>query len=126
MLNTIVLQGRVGKEPELRRTQTGKAVVSVNIAVTQDREPYNADWVAITMWEKTAEYFARTFRKGDVCIVNGRLGFSEWTDKNGSKHKDPEVTVYSVYAAGKTEKKEAKEPSGFIEIDDIDDGVLPF
>ena len=58
MLNCIIIQGRLGKEIELRQTQGGTAVASFSIAVTRSRKDVNGvyptDWVYIVAWDKSA------------------------------------------------------------------------
>lgn len=100
MLNHIVLQGRLGADPELRKTQSGKSVVNVNIAVQRDGKDAETDWITIVAWERTADFFVNYFAKGETCIVSGRLQMRQYTDRNGNKRTAAEVVADHIYFAG--------------------------
>lgn len=134
MLNQIVLMGRLGKDPEIRRTPSGKAVASFSLAV--DRENKSADgnkvtdWIECVAWEKKAEFAEKYVHKGDTVAVKGRLQIRNWKDKEGNNRKTAEVLVESIYfGAGKKEtatEKPSYNPVNveFTEMNDDDD--LPF
>lgn len=123
MLNLIVLQGRLTKAPELRKTQNDIAVCTFTLAVDRDRDRGKADFVKCVAWRSTAEFMTKYFGKGQMSIVTGSLQSRDWTDKEGNKRTDWEVQVDLVNFAG--EKKTADVSAAeFEEIDDGDD--LPF
>lgn len=123
MLNLIVLQGRLTKAPELRKTQNDIAVCTFTLAVDRDRDRGKADFVKCVAWRSTAEFMTKYFGKGQMAIVTGSLQSRDWTDKEGNKRTDWEVQVDLVNFAG--EKKTADVSAAeFEEIDDGDD--LPF
>lgn len=123
MLNLIVLQGRLTKAPELRKTQNDNAVCTFTLAVDRDRDRGKADFVKCVAWRSTAEFMTKYFGKGQMAIVTGSLQSRDWTDKEGNKRTDWEVQVDLVNFAG--EKKTADVSAAeFEEIDDGDD--LPF
>ncbi len=133
MLNKVTLQGRLGSDVELRRTTSGKAVATVNLAVDRDfsssgREK-ETDWITIVAWGKTAEFFHRNFTKGRMAVVDGRLQIRDWTDKQGNKRKSAEVVVSNIYF-GDSRREEERHDDDFPEPDfeemDEDDGDLPF
>ena len=102
MLNHIVLMGRLTRDPELRRTGSGLAVVSFSLAVdrdfgnreTGDRE---TDFIDIVAWRNTAEFVSKYFTKGRMAVVSGRLQIRNWTDKEGNKRRSAEVVADNVY-----------------------------
>lgn len=123
MLNLIVLQGRLTKAPELRKTQNDIAVCTFTLAVDRDRDRGKADFVKCVAWRSTAEFMTKYFVKGQMAIVTGSLQSRDWTDKEGNKRTDWEVQVDLVNFAG--EKKTADvSATEFYELDDGDD--LPF
>lgn len=123
MLNLIVLQGRLTKAPELRKTQNDIAVCTFTLAVDRDRDRGKADFVKCVAWRSTAEFMTKYFGKGQMAIVTGSLQSRDWTDKEGNKRTDWEVQVDLVNFAG--EKKTADVSAAeFEELDDGDD--LPF
>lgn len=143
MLNRILIAGRMGKDPELRRTQTGTAVTSFPIACDRDFKDKQTgekatDWVDIVVWRSTAEYVTRYGAKGRTVVVDGRLQMRDWTDKEGNKRRTAEVVAESIYFADgrREESSSASSPApaaygasstsdGFSELSD-DDGELPF
>lgn len=102
MLNKIVLQGRLCKDPELRYTQSGTAVTSFTLAVERDGKNKETgerpvDFIDCVAWRNTAEFAANYFSKGRMAVVEGRLQIRDWTDKDGNKRKSAEVLVGSLY-----------------------------
>lgn len=137
-LNRIVLQGRLGADPELRTTPTGVEVATVNIAVDRDRKDADgnrlSDWVTIVAWRNTAKFLSQYFQKGKTLIVDGRLQMRNWTDKDGNKRTSAEVVAENIYFCGENKKEETYAPpqsygapaaDQFAELRE-DDGELPF
>lgn len=130
MLNQIVIMGRLGKDPELRRTQSGVAVATFNVAVDRDFKDKATgqratDWITCVAWRGTAEFVEKYFAKGSQVLVAGRLQMREWTDKDGNKRISAEVQAENVYFAGaKTEGGQRELPE--FEVMDDDDPDLPF
>lgn len=136
MLNKIVLMGRLTRDPELRRTQSGTAVTSFTLAVDRDFKGQNGeketDFIDIVTWRGTAEFVCNYFTKGRMAVAEGRLQIRDWTDKDGKKHKAVEVLADHVYFGESKPKDEYAAPSytaqgnGFQEIEDEEPGNLPF
>lgn len=101
MLNHIVLMGRLTRDPELRRTQQGTAVVSFSLAVDRDFKGQDGeketDFIDIVAWRNTAEFVSKYFSKGRMAVVDGRLQIRSWTDRDGNKRRSAEVVAENVY-----------------------------
>ena len=102
MLNKIFLMGRLARDPELRRTQSGTPVVSFRLAVDRDFKDKatgerSTDWIDVVAWRSTAEFVSRYFTKGRMAVVEGRLQMRDWTDKEGNKRTSAEVVADNVY-----------------------------
>ena len=102
MLNKIFLMGRLARDPELRRTQSGTPVVSFRLAVDRDFKDKatgerSTDWIDVVAWGQTAEFVSRYFTKGRMAVVEGRLQMRDWTDKEGNKRTSAEVVADNVY-----------------------------
>lgn len=101
MLNKIVLMGRLTRDPELRRTQSGTPVASFALAVDRDFKSQNGeketDFIDVVVWRNTAEFVSKFFSKGRMAIVEGRLQIRDWTDKDGGKRRSAEVVADNVY-----------------------------
>lgn len=130
MLNHIVIMGRLGKDPELRRTKSGVAVATFNVAVDRDFKDKATgqratDWITCVAWRSTAEFVEKYFAKGSQVLVAGRLQMRDWTYKDGNKRISAEVQAENVYFAGaKTEGGQRELPE--FEVMDDDDPDLPF
>ena len=149
MLNHIVLMGRLTRDPELRRTQSGTPVASFSLAVdrdfvSRDGGERQTDFIDVVAWRQTAEFVSRYFSKGRMAVVSGRLQLRDWTDKDGNKRRSAEVVAENVYfgeskrdgaPGGDYDQSSYSEPVGgyttpvsdsdFTELSD-DDGDLPF
>ncbi len=102
MLNRIIIMGRLARDPELRRTQTGTPVASFRLAVDRDFKDKTTgeratDWIDVVAWRSTAEFVSRYFTKGRMAVVEGRLQIRDWTDKDGGKRRSAEVVAENVY-----------------------------
>ena len=102
MLNKIFIMGRLTRDPELRRTQTGTPVASFTLAVDRDFKDKSTgerttDFIDVVAWRQTGEFVSRFFNKGRMAVVEGRLQIREWTDKDGNKRRSAEVQADNVY-----------------------------
>lgn len=105
MLNKVILMGRLGRDPEVRYTQSGTPVASFSLAVDRDfvdqatgRRP--TDWIEVAAWNAKAKFVQQYFRKGQLAVVEGRLQIRDWTDKEGAKRRTAEVVADQIYFAG--------------------------
>ena len=77
MLNKIFIMGRLTRDPELRRTQSGTAVTSFSLAVDRDFKSQSGeketDFIDVVAWRSTAEFVAKYFTKGRMAVVEGRV-----------------------------------------------------
>ena len=103
MINNVVIMGRLTKEPEERKTSSGKTVCSFCVAVNDDFNKDKTYYLDIIAWDKKADFVIKYFRKGSMIAVQGRLTTRNWEDKNGSKHKAVEIVADAVSFCG--EKK---------------------
>ncbi len=102
MLNKIFIMGRLTRDPELRRTQTGTPVASFSLAVDRDFKDKSTgeratDFIDVVAWRQTAEFVTRYFTKGRMAVVEGRLQIRDWTDKEGGKRRSAEVIAENIY-----------------------------
>lgn len=132
MLNRIILIGRLTKDPELRFTQSGKAVCSFTLAV--DR-PYvgadgsrEADFINIVVWNKTAENCAQYLAKGKLAAVDGRLQIRSYEGQDGQRRYVTEVVAEAVRFLSpksegrQSESSQSREPEDWVEDSDLGSG----
>ena len=85
-MNSAILVGRVGQDPEIKYFESGKSKTTFSIAVdrwnpkTKARE---ADWFNIQMWDKKAESAAEWIKKGAMISVEGKIMVSKWQAPDG-------------------------------------------
>jgi single stranded DNA-binding protein len=97
MLNKIFIMGRLTRDPELRRTQSGTAVTSFSLAVDRDYKSQSGeketDFIDVVAWRSTAEFVSKYFTKGRMAVVEGRLQIHDWKDKDGNNRHSAEVVA---------------------------------
>lgn len=97
MLNHIVIMGRLTADTELRRTNTGKAVVSFNLACDKPGKDNGASFIPCVAWEKTGEFINNYFGKGSAILLEGRLESRQFDTKDGQKRTVVEVVVTQAH-----------------------------
>ena len=110
MLNHITLMGRLTRDPELRRTRNDVPVCSFSLACDRDYKSQDGeketDFIDIVAWRHTAEFVSEYFAKGRMAVVEGRLQFRDWTDKEGNKRRSAEILADNVYFGDYTKSKD--------------------
>lgn len=91
MLNQAVIVGRIVREPDVKKTENGKAVSNITLAVPREfknpKGEYDTDFINCVLWKGVAESTATYCRKGDLIGVKGRIQSREYTnDENEKKH----------------------------------------
>lgn len=98
MINRVVLVGRITKDPELRKTQSGTSVVSFTIACNRrvPSQGQDADFINCVAWDKTADFMAQYVKKGALLGLEGRIQTRSYDDKDGKRVYVTEVVADSV------------------------------
>lgn len=109
MINSVVLSGRLTKDPELRNTFSGRSVVSFTVAVNRrfHNDEQQADFIPCVAWGKTAEAIAQYCSKGSQIGVEGRLQQRTYDNAQGQK-----VYVVEVLCSQVTFLESKKESQG--------------
>jgi len=106
-VNKVILIGRLGKDPEIRYTQTGLAVATLNLATnspSKNRE--TGEWEEVTEWhrvvffERPAEVAEQYLRKGSQIYVEGRLRTQKWQDRDGNDRWTTEIVGRDLQMLG--------------------------
>lgn len=149
-MNSVVLVGRLSKEPELRTSQSGVDICRFSIAVNrrskQDGQP-SADFINCIAFKKTATNIGIYFHKGSRIAVEGHIQTGSYTDRDGKKVYTTDVIVdnfdfIDTRAEAQAEAGDAPQPKapqqakptkaatvpddGFMSIPDGIDEELPF
>ena len=128
-LNRVILFGRLTKDVDLRRTQTGVAIARFTVACDRqyaDKQTgkRETDFIECVAWRNTADFVARYFSKGSEITVEGTLQNNNFEDKNGVKHFSYVVIAEQVGFAGSKKEQPKLNVDEFEEI--ISDGETPF
>lgn len=132
-INHVTIQGRFVRDPEMRRTNSGKGVCSFTLAVDKQGKDAGASFLDFVAWDKTGEFINNYFLKGSPIVVEGRLESRQYETKDGQKRSAVEVVVTQGHFFGKKEEKN-DEYTGFVKnspapefsILDGNDDTLPF
>ncbi len=105
MINKVILVGRLGRDPEMRYTPSGTAVVNFSLA-TDERWSSNGEtqsrteWHNIVVWSKLAEICNQYLTKGRLVFIEGRLQTRDWEDKDGNKRRTTEIVASDMKMLG--------------------------
>ena len=96
-LNKVMIIGRLGRDPEMRYTQAGKPVCSLNVATdegyTNDRgeKVDKTEWHKVVFWDRQAETCSQNLAKGSLVFVEGKLSTRKYQDKQGQDRYVTEI-----------------------------------
>lgn len=111
-MNNIIIKGRLTKDPELRNTQSGTAVCTVNVAVdrpySKDKE---TDFFTVVLWRQTAEFVSKYFSKGQEILVQGEMQSRKYEDKEGNNRIAWEIKADRVEFCGSKDQNSESEPA---------------
>jgi single-strand DNA-binding protein len=101
-VNKVILIGRLGKDPEMRFTQGGRAVTSFSLATNENwtdqsgERQERTEWHRIVTWGKLAENCAKLLNKGKQVYIEGRLQTRSWDDRDGNKRYTTEIVANAM------------------------------
>ena len=96
-INKVILVGNLGRDPELRYTQTGTAVANISIATSETwnnkegAKQERTEWHRVVLWDKLAEIAKQYLTKGRQVYLEGRLQTRAWKDNDGNKRFTTEI-----------------------------------
>ena len=139
-MNKVLLIGRLAREVELRYTQSGTAVASFTLAVNRKFSNQNgeheADFVNCVAWQRTAEFVANYFNKGQQMALEGRLQVRSYDGNDGQRRWVTEVVADQVeFVGSKQEGGQQSQPNNNVSNNNglglgeeivFDDNDLPF
>ena len=144
MINSVVLVGRITKDPELRYTPSNVATVSFSLAIdrtfqssTGERQ---ADFINCVAWRQSAEFLAKYVKKGYMVGVTGSIQTRNYQAQDGTTRYVTEVVCNSVqnlqgrndaavdnsgYQAQSAPRVQEKQPDSF-DVSEVAEDDLPF
>lgn len=102
MINEVTLVGRLGKDPEVRTTNSNNSVGNLWVAtseVSYDKDKNKierTEWHTVTLWGDTAQNAAKFLAKGSLVYIKGRIQSREYTDKEGIQRKAYEIVANTI------------------------------
>lgn len=102
-VNRVILVGRLGKDPEIRYTPSGMAMVNFSLATDESRKDAEGnrqsitEWHNIVLWGKQAEVAAEYLKKGKLIYLEGRIQTRSWEDKQGGGTRSKTEIVASHF-----------------------------
>jgi single-strand DNA-binding protein len=106
-INKVIIVGRVGRDPEMRYTQGGKAVCNFSVATSEQwtrdgARQEKTEWHNIVAWDKLAEICGKYVVKGMLVYVEGKLQTQKY-DKDGVTHYKTEIIAQNMQMLSKKE-----------------------
>ena len=106
-LNKVTIIGRIGKDPEIRHTQSGQTVATLSVATDESYKDQSGqkvektEWHKIVVWGKQADFVANYLGKGRLVYVEGKLETRKWQDQNGQDRYSTEIKAVAIQALDK-------------------------
>ena len=130
-LNKVMIIGRLGRDPEMRYTPSGKPVTSFSIATnrswvnSEGTRREDTEWFNVVAWGNLAEICKQYLSKGQQVYVEGRLQTRGWEDQNGKKHYRTELVANEMIMLGERRSAEAVEEAQGSEAE-LESSEFPF
>lgn len=131
-LNHWSIIGNVGKEPEVRHTQSGTAVCNFSVAINSSWKDASGEvqehteWVYVVCWKKLAEIAGQYVKKGAPVFVEGRAQTSKYEHEGVTKYKTELVADNLILLGGKREEGAGGSVQPGEAVNTADEGDLPF
>jgi single-strand DNA-binding protein len=126
-LNKIMIIGRLGRDPEMRYTPSGRPVTTFSVATsrswnTSDGERRSeTEWFNVVAWGSLAEICNQYLVKGQQVYVEGRLQTRNWEDNDGKRHSSVEIVANEMIMLG-----DRRGPNDEEQPEDSEEDEFPF
>ena len=121
-LNKVMIIGRVGREPEMRYTPSGRPVTTYSVQTSRSWNTSNGErhteteWFNVVAWGTLAEICKQYLTKGQQVYIEGRLQTRQWEDNEGNRHNSTEIVANEMIVLGeRREDARAAEDGNFAE-----------
>jgi single-strand DNA-binding protein len=116
-VNKIILLGRVGKDPEVKRFDGGSVQARCSIATSEKykdkagKQTEETQWHNLIFWGALAELAEKYVEKGSQLYVEGKVKYRDWEDKEGNKRYTTEINVTNMTFVGSKPSGDAAKPA---------------
>ena len=112
-VNKVILIGNLGKDPEVRKLESGALLTRFSIATSEQytdkvsgKRIENTDWHDIVTWRGLAEVSEKFLKKGMKVYIEGKLKKRTWTDKDGQQRNNVDIIADELTILSKMEPKQ--------------------
>lgn len=108
-VNKAIILGRLGKDPELRVTNSGMSICKISLATSRKKKDgeQETEWHNVVFMDKLADVVGKYCAKGKEIYVEGRLRTSKWQDKDGQDRYTREIVAESMQLLGGNDEQSA-------------------
>jgi len=106
-VNKVILVGNLGRDPEVKYTASGSAVVNITVATTEswndkqtNEKVEKTEWHRVVAFRRLAEIMGEYLRKGSQVYIEGKLQTRKWQDQNGQDRYTTEIVANDMQMLG--------------------------
>lgn len=102
-MNSVVVVGRAGQDPEIKYFESGKVKTAFSLAVGRwdsKTKTEVTDWFSVDVWDKQAEFAGEYIKKGRLVAIDGRIAVNKWTDASGVEKERFNIIANNVRLLG--------------------------
>jgi len=134
-VNKVILIGNLGKDPEVKYTQSGTAVANLSVATNDvwtdkaGQKQERTEWHRVVVWGKQAQVISEHLAKGKQIYVEGSLQTRSWDDREGNKRYTTEIRAVRVLMLGRAEGSRMQGEGSAPDVEmvpDVTDEEVPF
>lgn len=118
-VNKVIIIGRLGADPELKTTNSGKNVCRLSVATSQSwndqggQRQERTEWHRIVAWGRLADICAEYLVKGRQLYCEGQLQTRQWENQQGQKQYTTEIVAKTIQFIGATGERQQNDAGGF-------------
>ncbi len=126
-LNKVMIIGRLGRDPEMRYTPSGRPVTTFSVATSRSWNTSEGgrrtetEWFNVVAWSTLAEICKQHLNKGRLVYIEGRLQTRQWEDPEGTKHSSTEIVANEMILL-----EDRREGNHLEDEDEVDEEEFPF
>lgn len=131
-VNKVILVGRLGKDPDVRKMPSGETVTNVTLATSENWKDKNGtkqektEWHNLVFYRRLAEIAGQYLSKGSQVYIEGRLQTRKWQTKEGQDRYTTEIIVNEMQMLGGRIESRSTQPATQPTLHEKDDFDIPF
>jgi single-strand DNA-binding protein len=114
-LNKVMIIGRLGRDPEMRYTPSGRPVTNFSVATdrtwttSSGEQRTETEWFTVVAWSSLAEICKQYLHKGQQVYIEGRLQTRQWEDSEGNRRSTTEIVANEMIMLGGTRNQKTND-----------------